>query len=302
MSSYIPSSLQGSTLQNFFQPRSTMHTESAAQLKTSTRAKMDFTLTTAEGDKVTLSAKSVSRIAYTTYDAQGRLHGMPDIHAESLSVRARQEVTVMVEGDLNAEELADIEKLFDRLLNIATDFFTGDLDQALDGTLAIDDLGSIASFGASLKLHQRISVAQSTATYATYERRNHLPTTAADTTSGGTALAIPSSLDPIVDDMMQAVDESKVAAPRLGQRLSGLVSELFEKLAEQLDLDATGRQRVARVSTRFAQRLKLTVQANGESDESTETVAAAPTQTTESTEPEPTGSQSNTDGRLNILL
>jgi hypothetical protein len=290
MSSHIPSSLQGSNLQHFSSPYSIKRTEYAEQLKANTRSKMDLTLMTAEGDKVTLSLKSASRTDYTRYDAQGRLHGPSDIHAESLHVRTKDKVAVAVEGDLNAAELADIEQLFDRLQEVATDFFAGDLAEALDGALAIDDLGSIASFDANLKLHQRVSVAQSRT--ARYEHRQH-PTTAAPTT--------PAAVERVVDDMVQAVDDAKVALSKMGQRLSGLVSDFFENLAEQLNLNEPDRQLAAQMSSRLAQHLNLTVQGSDTPDESTATAAAVSIPTVAVMEGEVTPSGLSTDVQPNTL-
>ena len=63
-------------------------------------ASLELTVTTAEGDKVTLSAQALQ--AFSLQSGDGRA---------SASTTRQLSIAVNVEGDLNREELADIRKL-----------------------------------------------------------------------------------------------------------------------------------------------------------------------------------------------
>jgi hypothetical protein len=240
------SAQQSPDLQHFFKAHTDAQTSKAGQLQAQARAKADLTIVTAEGDRVSFSAKSALQAIYTTYDARGRLQGPPNVHSEALQVKAQNSLAVEVEGDLNAEELADIERLLGHLKDVAMDFFSGDLDEALLGGLDIDELDSIASFGASLRLKQRVSVTQFVA---------------AQQIAGNTPNTQPSrgpSVDHVINQMLQAVRDAKLATAELTDRLPGFVSELFEKLADDLDFDTPKRQLAAHITSTFSQRLQLT--------------------------------------------
>lgn len=100
-----------------------------ARARQSTAA--NLTLTTAEGDQVTLSFRQDSRARLSP----GRA-----------SAAQQTEVAVKVEGNLSDEEVQDIQELLGKLSEGVKSLNQGDPAAALQKLDAIDDLGSIQSF------------------------------------------------------------------------------------------------------------------------------------------------------------
>lgn len=105
-----------------------------------------ISLTTAEGDVVTIrsSQQQAHALAYgQQVSAGGHVQGL------TMSGLEKQAFSISVQGDLNEEELRDIERLLSELSAIAADFFNGDYEQAMAGALSLGDMGSIAELQAT---------------------------------------------------------------------------------------------------------------------------------------------------------
>ena len=105
-----------------------------------------ISLTTAEGDRVTISAdwSRASGLA-TSHSRQGGAM----LSSYSLSGLEQQSYSLTVQGDLNEEELRDIERLVAKLTDIAYDFFNGDGEKAVQGALNLGSMGSISELSAT---------------------------------------------------------------------------------------------------------------------------------------------------------
>ena len=91
-----------------------------------------LSVTTAEGDTITLSADLESDFRAVNYKAQaegdGKTVGVDATYAEySLT----HEFGVTIEGDLNEEEVKDLAKLFRNLANVFNQYLSGQDDEAL---------------------------------------------------------------------------------------------------------------------------------------------------------------------------
>ncbi|MBU4260690.1 MAG: hypothetical protein KKC76_02260 [Proteobacteria bacterium] len=134
---YIPSRLSSTGLQKQYQS----YSEAMSQ-----RSAANISFTTAEGDVVTISnyqeqAYSLASEKWATPLQQGMTFtaSVLNVDASSLSVQ----------GDLNEEELADIQNLMVDLTSIAEEFFNGNLGEAMDQAMNIGDMGSISQLSAS---------------------------------------------------------------------------------------------------------------------------------------------------------
>ncbi|MBU1403870.1 MAG: hypothetical protein KKE83_09180 [Proteobacteria bacterium] len=107
-----------------------------------------FSLTTAEGDQVTLSSLSQN---YQYTHAIGWFNPASSGVNYASSSTSAEAMGISVQGDLNAQELADITRLVGELTSIASTFFSGDHEEAM--TRAMDfgemSMGSVSSFSAS---------------------------------------------------------------------------------------------------------------------------------------------------------
>lgn len=107
-----------------------------------------FSLTTEEGDQVTLSGLSQN---YQYTQAIGWFNpASSGVNYTSSSTSAKA-MGITVQGDLNEQELADITRLVTELTSIASTFFSGDQAGAI--TKAMDfgqmSMGSVSSLAAS---------------------------------------------------------------------------------------------------------------------------------------------------------
>jgi len=130
-------------------------------LSASSRRSTDISLVTAEGDKVTITAKSALQAEAVSYNYRGRLNGNEaNLQGKSLQASSESSLVISVEGDLDKEEVADIKKLVAKLEKLGADSFSQPLEDSLLQTLGFDDLDSLASFAAHLRYEQQFTAAQ----------------------------------------------------------------------------------------------------------------------------------------------
>jgi hypothetical protein len=94
-----------------------------------------LSVTTAEGDTITLSAdletdfRAVNDKSHVEGDGKA-----VDVQAKYAEYSLKQELGVTVEGDLNEQEVKDLEKLFRRVANIFKQYVSGQDEEALAKT------------------------------------------------------------------------------------------------------------------------------------------------------------------------
>ena len=118
-----------------------------------------FQLTTADGDKVTISASSSK--AFSSQYTKGVGAGS-SVEAMNASYSATRASTWSVQGDLNEQEMQAIEDLLGQVNQLAGDFFAGNLDEAFNQALALGyDQEQITAFSLNLTQVdvQRVSTA-----------------------------------------------------------------------------------------------------------------------------------------------
>lgn len=119
---------------------------------------LQLTVTTAEGDTVTLSAQALS--AFALESSEGR---------RSASTNQELSLSVSIEGDLNQEELADIRKLALALGKSVRQAERGNMAKALRTVARASDEDTIAAFQFRFERRTELSYRQSA-----YERVSDL--------------------------------------------------------------------------------------------------------------------------------
>jgi hypothetical protein len=106
-----------------------------------------LSVTTAEGDKITLSADIESDFLAASY--KSHVEGAfttTDVKAKGAEYSLKQEFGVTVEGDLNEQEVKDLTKLFRRVANIFEKYLNGQDDAALAKTAKlVERFGRLSS-------------------------------------------------------------------------------------------------------------------------------------------------------------
>jgi hypothetical protein len=104
----------------------------------------EISMTTSEGDRVTISL-ALENLQALDYFASGGNQQINFLTARLSSTA----FSMTVEGDLNEQELADIQSLIKDLSHISKDFFKGHMKQAMTKAMEIGDTGTINSFSAA---------------------------------------------------------------------------------------------------------------------------------------------------------
>lgn len=202
-----------------------------------------LSVTTAEGDKITLSADLEARFQAASYQGHAESDGTTvDVRAKSAAFSLSQQYGVTVEGDLNEQEVQDLESLFRKVSNIFSKFFNGQDEAALAKTAGLAAQFSQASSLSSLDLS--VDVTRSVTMFAAQVASmvtGPSPNSAA-TPGGvpGTAAAIPQSSTGITaptPPSMASSDGTRLVVPAQGaQQTASLVRQILDAL-EQSRLD-----------------------------------------------------------------
>ena len=135
-----------------------------SSLSTYQQKNTDITIMTAEGDRVTLSANSQQEASYLTYSSLVRRGSeMTQIQGKSYSMEVNQDLSITIEGDLNEEEIQDIQESIKAIDKIMQATISGNTDQALIMSQSVSYMDTISSFSANLEIETGISFVQQTA-------------------------------------------------------------------------------------------------------------------------------------------
>jgi hypothetical protein len=120
-------------------------------------------VTTAEGDTITLSANLESDFRAVNYKSHVEGDGKTvDVDARYAEYSLKQEFGVTVEGDLNEEEIKDLAKLFRKVANIFQKYLNGQDDAALEKTAKLAErfgkLSSLSDLNLSVDVERSVTV------------------------------------------------------------------------------------------------------------------------------------------------
>jgi hypothetical protein len=121
-----------------------------------------LSVTTAEGDKITLSADIESDFRAVNYKSHAAGNGTTtDIEAKYAEYSLKQEFGVTVEGDLNDQEVKDLTSLFRKVANIFKKVLNGQDDAALAKTAKLagsfGDYSSLSGLDLSVDFERTVT-------------------------------------------------------------------------------------------------------------------------------------------------
>jgi hypothetical protein len=219
-------------------------TQDIYQRHTTTQTSADISISTAEGDTVTLSASALFETAYIRYDARGRLKGQQmSVHADSLQQQQTSEFALVIEGDLSEEELLEVQAVLQTLQGIATDFFARDLDEALGQAQQLGDFDSLSSIAATFQ-------------YAHTDTANQLSTQEQGMQTRPPLLSDTKHLQRLMDRMKNAIEHGKMDKEKMVSVLSKPLSHLWKKLAEQHQVGGTKHKDLEQLTNKVLQNLQ----------------------------------------------
>lgn len=136
----------------------------------------DLVIHTKEGDRVTLTSNSYSRMDAYTYDSKGMAQTESGTAAFSnsyreISLASGKSFSFTIEGDLNDDELKDLDNMLKGLDGIISDVTTGDMDEAVKGALGLGGYDSFSAFSVDINYQQYVEVTSTMAATSTETQR-----------------------------------------------------------------------------------------------------------------------------------
>lgn len=135
-------------------PRTSLsRTESYSQgSSVSQSQEFSFDLVTADGDKVTIYASSLAAMqSESGYSSTNQNGNLVEMAYQSFSSVQESKFGFSVEGDLDEDEIKAINDLLNNVNDLASDFYSGDLETAFNKAMKMDyDATEISEFSISL--------------------------------------------------------------------------------------------------------------------------------------------------------
>ncbi len=158
---------------SLFQPPESQEGRTTAErlrvLEASTRTQAQLTIVTADGDRVTLTARAESGVGLADYRslASGP-GGTLAFEAQVAGFTASRSLEIVTVGDLSKEELHDIRHVVDRIKQVVKKFAKGDLEGAFRKVgKAVERFGeasTLSGFDFTLEAQQRLFIGEQSLT------------------------------------------------------------------------------------------------------------------------------------------
>jgi hypothetical protein len=122
-----------------------------------------LTIKTREGDVVTLSTSRFSELNAREYNSQGTLVSdgrqvSASRHEREIQLATGEAFSFSVQGDLNEQELADIENIVSGIDSIIAEMAEGDMEDAFAKAMSMGSYDSVAMYEADITMKTSYSV------------------------------------------------------------------------------------------------------------------------------------------------
>ena len=197
-----------------------------AQAQTSTTS--NFSFTTAEGDRVSLSGGSESNFSFESYNFLGLAEGQAvDFRSQQLSTSVRSDFNLLIEGDLNEQEQADIQAFLQSAKGILQEVAAGNVENATETAISLSELESLSSASLFFQQTTAVSLAFSSTEFAVQENAH-----ANDSRRGGfnEGSRQGHKITHILDKILKAQENFQIEPEKLAKRLPRLLTKLVETL------------------------------------------------------------------------
>ena len=208
-------------------------------------------VTTAEGDRITLTADLETDFRSGSYESRVEAGGTTgNAGATYTHHTIQQEFGVTVDGDLNKEELHDLETLFRNISNVFRGFFQGEDEDAsahstklAEGFVALNSLSSLDLTVEAVRSVAVVAALQGTpggapGTVAAIPQPSNgttAPTPSSDSPDG-THFTVPvkdAQLASLIQQVLNALKEAKIELDKIRKHLPDFFDKLREDLAKE---------------------------------------------------------------------
>lgn len=200
----------------------------------------DLVIETKEGDKVTISSDSFAQLDSYTYDTQGMVQTADGTAAykesyQEISLMSGYSFSFSVEGDINDEELADIENMLKGMDEIITHVKSGDMDQAFNSALNLGDFDTFNAYAVDISYQETYAVSSSEAAALTESSSTpieEVPTTEKNHEGKDTFKGSTTGYDQLFDRILHQMEKLE---EKTAKAVQNPLNKLFDHHLKQLD-------------------------------------------------------------------
>ncbi len=264
-----------------------------ARAETSTTSQLSFL--TAEGDRVSISAGSESRFSFDSYTAQGLADGQAvDIRNQQSTTSLRSDFSLLVEGDLNEQELADIEAFIQTAENLFNNLRSGNVDEAAETALSLGELESLSTAALFFRQETTVSVAARSTVLAAQGNETSQPSQGREFAAGQGP-----SIENFLERIRKTQEQFQINPDTLATRLPTLLSTLIDSLDQPNSQEETQESLFDQIRNEFLKSL-LQPTKNLKTEEETPEKVSEKDNNSETDDSAPVPTETN-DGILDIL-
>ena len=209
-------------------------TTGSHRIQTQTQTNTNFSVVTAEGDRVSLSTNSASQTNVGTYTAQGVIAGQSvNLNRQQFSASATSDFNLLIEGDLNEQEEKDIERFLQSSKHILQEFLNGDLNTLSESASAFEELSTLARAEVSLRHSVSVSSIQR---FTSLTPLTSAPVQENDSRGTGPARQPHSLIQTILDRIQKVQENLQADSATLVKRVPRLLSNLIQAFKQDQNL------------------------------------------------------------------
>ncbi len=215
----------------------------------------DLTITTDEGDKVTISLASAMDATAGIYRSLTSQDGYRAASQTAFfEYSSSRSLSVEIEGELSEEEREDIREAVKTIGSMIDDFLSGDLKQMAEDGQLLKELDSIASLDANFSYERQVVYAEQekTAIHNEAPERHHH----ARRHGHGRLQRLMNRIDRLTDDMAEQVKHFQGRRKYLDRSVEELLGRYRSGEAENAPTDELGQAAIQTVQSAFVQKIE----------------------------------------------
>jgi hypothetical protein len=222
----------------------------------------DLTITTDDGDTVTLSLDSsmtATAGVYRSLSMDGDT--VQSSQTAFFEFSDSQELSIEINGDLDAEEMADIREAIAVIGGMIDDFLSGDLRDVADDGASLEDLDSIASLKAGFSYERQVMYGEQDTVEISHtvpDGRHH-----GQGRGNGRLHRLMDRIDRLTDDMAERVKGFGDRRDGLARSVSDLLSRYESGEVANAPTDPLSKAAIHATQSLFTQKLDMMNESSG---------------------------------------
>lgn len=186
-----------------------------------------LTIQTREGDMVTLSSNKFSEFSALDYTRKGEIRtdggkALVSQHRREITLTTGDLFSFSVQGDLNEQELADIEAIVKGIDGIMVEMTQGNMEDALAKAMSMGSYESVSMYAADIAYQRSYAVTQETRSTS----QGILPDQVSDQALARTTRGGPKAMDHSFDKMARLLEKQE---EKMLAKARYPLASLFEK-------------------------------------------------------------------------